>query len=60
MGDTAAQGIVEGRENGGEFKTIEEFKQRTSVGKTLVELLKENGVLKGIPETNQLSLFSLS
>ena len=60
LGDTAAQGIVEGRENGGEFKTIEEFKQRTSVGKTLVELLKENGVLKGIPETNQLSLFSLS
>ena len=57
LGDTAAQSIVEGRENGGEFKTIEEFKMRTSVGKTLIELLKENGVLKGIPETNQLSLF---
>ncbi len=57
LGDTAAQGIVEGRDSGGEFKTVEEFKQRTSVGKTLIELLKENGVLKGIPETNQLSLF---
>ena len=57
LGDTAAQSIVEGREKGGEFKTIEEFKERTSVGKTLIELLKENGVLKGIPDTNQLSLF---
>lgn len=57
LGYTAAQSIVEGREKGGEFKTIEEFKERTSVGKTLIELLKENGVLKGIPDTNQLSLF---
>ncbi len=57
LGMTAAQSIVEGREQGEEFKTIEEFKSRTSVGKTLIELLKENGVLKGIPETNQLSLF---
>ncbi len=57
LGETAAQSIVEGREKEGEFKTIEEFKMRTSVGKTLIELLKENGVLKGIPETNQLSLF---
>lgn len=57
LGITAAQSIVEAREKEGEFKTIEEFKARTSVGKTLVELLKENGVLKGIPDTNQLSLF---
>ena len=57
LGETAAQSIVEGREKEGEFKTIEEFKMRTSVGKTLIELLKENGVLKGIPETNQFSLF---
>ena len=40
-----------------EFKTIEEFASLTGVGKTLIELLKETGVLKGIPETNQLTLF---
>ncbi|HIT73189.1 MAG TPA: PolC-type DNA polymerase III, partial [Candidatus Fimicola cottocaccae] len=57
LGLTAAQSIVDGRKNVTEFHTIEEFKENTSVGKTLVELLKENGVLKGIPETNQLTLF---
>ncbi len=56
LGTTAAQSIVEGRK-AGEFKTVEEFKSRTSVGKTLIELLKENGVMKGIPDTNQLTLF---
>lgn len=56
LGTNAAQSIVEGRAEG-EFKTIEELKQRTAVGKSLIELLKENNVLKGIPETNQLTLF---
>lgn len=56
LGINAAQSIVDGRADG-EFKTIEEFRRRTSVGKTLIELLKENQVLKGIPETNQLTLF---
>jgi DNA polymerase-3 subunit alpha (Gram-positive type) len=56
LGLTAAQGIVDGRASGGEFTTIEDFKQRTGLGSTLVELLKENNVLKGIPETNQLTL----
>ena len=57
LGLTAAQSIVEGRKNVEEFHTIEEFRENTSVGKTLIELLKEYGVLKGIPETNQLTLF---
>ena len=39
------------------FHTIEELKERTSLGRSLIDLLKENGVLNGIPETNQLSLF---
>lgn len=56
LGVNAAQSIVEGRKDG-EFKTIEELKQRTAVGKALIELLKENQVLGGIPETNQLTLF---
>lgn len=56
LGITAAQSIVEGRKDG-EFKTLEELKERTSLGRSLIDLLKENGVLDGIPETNQLSLF---
>ncbi len=57
LGITAAQGIVEGRKGIEEFKTIEEFNDLTGLGKTLTELLKENGILEGIPETNQLTLF---
>ncbi len=57
LGVNAAQGITEGRKDVEEFKTVEEFKEKTGVGKTLIELLKENGVLKGIPDTNQLTLF---
>lgn len=56
LGTNAAQSIVDGREAGG-FNTIEELKERTSLGRSLIDLLKENGVLNGIPETNQLSLF---
>ncbi len=56
LGLNAAQSIVDGRE-GGEFTTIEDFRNRTSIGKTLVELLKETSVLNGLPETNQISLF---
>ena len=53
LGVNAAQSIVEGRKHG-EFNTLEE---RTSLGRSLIDLLKENGVLDGIPETNQLCLF---
>ena len=56
LGSTAAQSIVEGR-GSGEFNTLEELKERTSLGKSLIDLLKENGVVNGIPETNQLTLF---
>ena len=56
LGTNAAQSSEDGRE-AGEFHTIEELKERTSLGRSLIDLLKENGVLNGIPETNQLSLF---
>lgn len=56
LGTNAAESIVEGRVDG-EFHTIEELKNRTSLGRSLIDLLKDNGVLNGIPETNQLSLF---
>ncbi|MDD3393066.1 MAG: PolC-type DNA polymerase III [Anaerotignum sp.] len=56
LGTTAAESILEGRAQG-EFHTLEELKNRTSLGRSLIDLLKENGVLNGIPETNQLSLF---
>ncbi|MDR1690104.1 MAG: PolC-type DNA polymerase III [Clostridiales bacterium] len=58
LGLNAAQSIVDARENG-EFSTIEDFGKRTKVNKSVMEILKRVGVLDGMPETNQLSLFDL-
>ncbi len=56
LGENATKMIVKERENG-EFYTIENLVERTKISKTVVDILRKNGVLKGIPETNQLSLF---
>lgn len=58
LGLTVAQSIVDGRKDG-EFRTIEEFKSRTSAGASIIDLLKENNILRGIPESDQISLFDL-
>ena len=56
LGENATKNIVEEREKG-QFETIENLVERTKLSKTVIEILKNNGVLKGIPDTNQLSLF---
>lgn len=56
MGEKAAENIVEGRKDG-EFISLEDFRNRTKTSKTLIEMLKEDGILKGLPDTNQISLF---
>jgi len=58
LGDAVAQMIVEAREEG-EFFSVDDLKTRTKVNKNVVQLLKDNGVLDGIPETEQLDLFSM-
>jgi DNA polymerase-3 subunit alpha (Gram-positive type) len=56
LGGNAAQGIVDARTEG-EFITRQEFKRRTRVSKTVMELFVRNGLLDGLPENNQISLF---
>ena len=56
LGMSVAQNIVEARKQG-EFFTVDDFRERTKTNKTVVELLKRNGVLDGIPESSQLTLF---
>jgi DNA polymerase-3 subunit alpha (Gram-positive type) len=56
MGETAAKSFAE------EYKikpydTIEEITKRAKVNKASIEALKARGVLKGLPETDQLSFF---
>lgn len=56
VGETAAKSIVEARAEG-EFKSIQDLKTRTTISKTTVEVLREIGCLKGLPETAQIELF---
>ena len=56
LGDTAAEKIVEAREKY-DIYSIEELRERTGISKTVVELLRANGALSGLTETNQFSMF---
>ena len=56
LGDTVAQNIVRERENG-PFLSIEDVQKRGKVSQTLIDKMKEMGILKDLPESNQLSLF---
>lgn len=56
LGDTVAQNIVRERENG-PFISIEDVQKRGKVSQTLIDKMKEMGILKDLPESNQLSLF---
>jgi DNA polymerase-3 subunit alpha (Gram-positive type) len=41
-----------------EFSSIEDLKNRTKTNKAIIELLEEQGVLKGIPKSDQLCFFA--
>lgn len=56
VGDNAAKSIVQAREDG-EFISKEDLRMRSKVSKTVIETLTNHGCLKGMSETNQLSLF---
>ena len=56
LGETAAQAVVKARAEG-EFVSIEDLKNRARLSSNVIEVLTEQGCLKGLPETNQLTLF---
>lgn len=58
IGDEAAESIAKAALDG-EYLSKEEFRARTKASKTNVEKLTELGILKGLPETGQLSIFDL-
>ena len=63
FGETAARDLIRAREEvaktneNGKFETIEELQKLSGLGKKNIELLKQNGVLDGLRETDQLTLF---
>ena len=56
VGVNAAKAIFEARKDG-EFISKEDLRIRSKVSKTVIETLSIHGCLKGMSETNQLSLF---
>ncbi|MBO6150188.1 MAG: PolC-type DNA polymerase III, partial [Clostridium sp.] len=58
LGEKAADAIVFAAEDG-PFLSREDFISRTKVSKTMCEQMANLGLLKGLPESNQLSLFDM-
>lgn len=56
LGDAAAESVVEARKDG-EFKSKEDLLKRTKLNGTNVEDLDSIGVLEGLGDTDQMSLF---
>ena len=56
LGDKAADAIVEAVKDG-PFLSKDDFRERTKVSKTMVDLMSSLNLLGALPESNQLSLF---
>ena len=56
MGEKAAQQLYDAAQKG-PFLSKEEINERAKIGKGAIEKMSELGILDGMPETNQLSLF---
>ncbi len=55
LGESVAQNIVKAREENP--LSVEELADRARLSKKIVDLLRDNGVFDGMPETNQISFF---
>ena len=59
LGEKAADGIVEAVKDG-PFLSKDDFRQRSKVSKSVADLMGELGILGGIPESNQMSIFDFA
>ncbi|MBE5867896.1 MAG: PolC-type DNA polymerase III [Lachnospiraceae bacterium] len=58
LGEKAADQIVEAAKDG-PFLSKDDFRERTKVSKTVVDMMSELNLLGNLPESNQISLFDL-
>ena len=59
MGDNAAIAVAEAAKDG-KFLSKDDFRQRTKVTKSTIDLMADLGLLGDMPESNQLSLFDFA
>lgn len=56
LGESAAISIAQAVK-GNDIYSVDDFKEKSGIGKGVLETLRMNGVLSSLPETNQLSMF---
>lgn len=56
MGDKAAEAVVDAAKQG-KFLSKDDFRDRTKVSKTVIDLMDDLGLFGDIPQSNQFSLF---
>ena len=54
VGEAAANSLAEAKKEG-EFLSVEDFQERAKVSKSVIELLREIGTFKNLPESSQLT-----
>ena len=58
LGETAAENIVRARAEE-PFFSVEDLKLRGKANKGVIDTLRANGILDGLSETDQISLFDI-
>ena len=59
LGDKAADQVVEAAKDG-QFLSKDDLRARAKLSKTIVDLMEALGIIEGLPESNQLSLFDFA
>ena len=59
LGDKAADQVVEAAKDG-PFLSKDDLRSRAKLSKTLIDLMEQMGIIEGLPESNQLSLFDFT
>ena len=57
LGEAAAVSLVDARADGYRFMSKSDVQMRSGVSKSVMEILENAGVLSGMAESNQVSLF---
>ncbi len=57
VGGAAAEGLMEARQSGGAFISIEDLQARSKVSSAVIDALRGVGALKDLPESSQITLF---
>ncbi|MBP1588202.1 MAG: PolC-type DNA polymerase III [Clostridia bacterium] len=59
VGVSAGEALEKTGSTVGEYSSIDDLQQRAKLNKIVIEVLRRNNVLAGLPETDELSLFDL-